>query len=514
MSNNIEMIGSYAFYGCTSLANISMSNSMKVIGADAFSDCISLVNIRIPESVTTIYKYAFCGCTSLKSIIIPENVTSIGRFAFGYCDNLKTVYYNAINCTCTEVISDDGASIYPLFYQGTQSNSIEKIIIGDKVTNIPEGIFAALYNIKEINIPDSVKIIEYNAFSRCNNVTKLNLGNGVEEIGKDCFDCLSISELTIPKSVKIIDAWAFYKCELLETLTISENVEIIGRLAFEDCTSLKTVYYNAINCKYYNYIYDSKYNPLFLQNDDSNTTIKNIIIGNRVENIPEGIFSYLSGITEITLPEKVTSIGCMAFKNCTNLETVYYNVINASYAGINESCSVIYPLFPDSNVTRLIIGNKVKKLDDGIFGYLDKITEITLPESLESIGAWTFSECTNLKTVYYDAINCSTDNIYKTVNGSAYALYPFQQQDSETNEIIVNNIKNIIIGENVEIINKQIFEYCGIETITIPKKVNYIATGVFWNCTNLKNITIKNSLENITLADNWTITGVTVTFQP
>ena len=128
--NSVTSIGYRAFYGCTSLASItvadnnqsycdvdgvlfnkdktelvqypagktsasySIPNSVTEIGDDAFSHCTSLASITIPDSVTSIGAYAFYGCTSLTSITIPDSVKSISSYgggAFVNCPNLKCV---------------------------------------------------------------------------------------------------------------------------------------------------------------------------------------------------------------------------------------------------------------------------------------------------------------------------------------------------------------------------------------------------------------------------------------
>jgi hypothetical protein len=48
--------------------------------------------VTIGNSVTSIGSYAFYGCTSLTSITIPESVTEIGVFTFNSCSSLKEVY--------------------------------------------------------------------------------------------------------------------------------------------------------------------------------------------------------------------------------------------------------------------------------------------------------------------------------------------------------------------------------------------------------------------------------------
>src|SRR5699024_440051 len=69
-------------------------SSVTSIGSYAFYGCSSLTSITIPSSVTSIGSSAFVYCRSLASITIPSSVTSIGWGAFYYCSRLQNVYYN------------------------------------------------------------------------------------------------------------------------------------------------------------------------------------------------------------------------------------------------------------------------------------------------------------------------------------------------------------------------------------------------------------------------------------
>ena len=81
-------IGTYAFYGFSSLASITLHDGVTSIGFYAFSGCASLTSITIPDGVTSIGAGAFYGRSSLASITLPSGVTSIGTSAFYGCSAL------------------------------------------------------------------------------------------------------------------------------------------------------------------------------------------------------------------------------------------------------------------------------------------------------------------------------------------------------------------------------------------------------------------------------------------
>ena len=93
---SVSSIGSYAFYNCTGLTNITIPDGITDIGALAFYNCTGLTNVTIPNGVIRIENKAFSGCTGLTgSITIPNSVTSIGMDAFGNCSSLTNIVFGS-----------------------------------------------------------------------------------------------------------------------------------------------------------------------------------------------------------------------------------------------------------------------------------------------------------------------------------------------------------------------------------------------------------------------------------
>ena len=76
----MNSIGKYAFYGCSSLTNITIPNSVTSIGNYAFSECSSITSITIPKYVTSIGDNAFLGCSSLTNIIVDPNNSKYSNY--------------------------------------------------------------------------------------------------------------------------------------------------------------------------------------------------------------------------------------------------------------------------------------------------------------------------------------------------------------------------------------------------------------------------------------------------
>lgn len=84
---NLVGIGSYAFYGCTSLQSISLGNGLNTIGNYAFSGCINMTSVGIDTSsnITAIGSHAFYDCERLTGFTVPINVRVLCDSAFESC---------------------------------------------------------------------------------------------------------------------------------------------------------------------------------------------------------------------------------------------------------------------------------------------------------------------------------------------------------------------------------------------------------------------------------------------
>ena len=165
--NSVTSIGSYAFYGCSSLTSITIPNSVTSIGSGAFYDCESLTSVTIPNSVTSIENRAFWGCESLTSVTIGNSVTSIGYGAFWYCKSLTSV------------------------------------TIGNSVTSIGEQAFENCSSLTSITIPNSVTSMGYSAFGGCSSLSSVtNYATQPQAIGEFVFRDVDLSpcQLYVPST--------------------------------------------------------------------------------------------------------------------------------------------------------------------------------------------------------------------------------------------------------------------------------------------------------------------------
>jgi len=127
---------------------------------------------------------------------------------------------------------------------------------------------------------------------------------------------------------------------------------------------------------------------------NSCNSLTNVTVPDSVTSIGRFAFGYCSNMTSVTIPDSVTSIGQDAFWGCSNLLSV---TIPDSVTSIENmtfrNCG---------NLASVIIGNKVKSIGRWAFRDCSNLTNVTIPNNLTQIGSWAFSGCSSLKSITFE----------------------------------------------------------------------------------------------------------------
>lgn len=375
---NIVAIGPGAFAGL-GFYSITIPDQIQVIGTGAFNGCTNLGEINIPEGLTRIAPMCFKN-TRLGSVTIPSTVTHIG-------------YESFCNAGITDVTLPAGlASISPKAFLNT--SRLSEIVIPDKVATIGSQAFmnctalskatlpAALESVSDelfandeqlesITIPQSVTAIGEKAFASCKNINSVTMGDRVTTIGTQAFaSCAALNSIAFSTGITTIGTQAFESCAALKSIALPDGITTIGEGAFKACSTLNTV------------------------------------------NIPASLTEIATetfastDISKIVIPAGVNSIGKDAFRNAgldsliindsdnlLQLTEITNQRLDTLYMGRNWAAES--PL----SISKAAFGSKVTAIpSDALSG---SITTLRLPASVSEIGENAFSRCTSLTRVEY-----------------------------------------------------------------------------------------------------------------
>lgn len=371
---------------------------------------------------------------------------------------------------------------------------------------IADGTFNGFTTLKNITLPSQVHTIGTAAFCGCTSLAGINIPDGVTTLNARVFEnCSSLTNIVIPSSVTRIGTGAFKGCKLLASAALPENVTSIGEQAFTGCTSLAGVEIpkgvtvlgaNAfgdcvgritINCN----IPDKAF---------VGAKFSRVVLGDDVTLIGAQAFKNCASLANINLREGVTSIGDEAFDGCTSLAGIVVpksvNKIGVRAFGgyadaITINCNIADDTFTGAKFTKVTLGESVASIGARAFENCSSLVSITLPEGLTTIAGAAFNGCTSLSDIV-------VPKSVITIGEYAFGEY--------AGEITINcNIADdtfvgakftkVVIGDGVTSIGDRAFENCAsLSSVTIPESVTSIGEQAFAGRTMLRSVVIPKSV--------------------
>ena len=126
------------------------------------------------------------------------------------------------------------------------------------------------------------------------------------------------------------------------------------------------------------------------------------INGVAVIEIRDNGFKKCTGLTSITIPNSVKTIGRSAFYECTSLTNI---TIPNSVKTIRS-----WAFYECTSLTNITIPNSVQNIEEGVFSHCTSLKNITIQGDVESIGKEAFGNCANLTSIHIPASVTSIEN--------------------------------------------------------------------------------------------------------
>lgn len=406
--DSVTEIGKRAFWNCQSLKTIDLPDQLQSIGDSAFVNCSTLTRVTLPEHATELGKEVFYSCDNLEDITFPSQITEIPSEFLKSCDNLKKI-------DIPKHVTKIGA------YSFAGCSSLQEIKIPDTVTEIggeEGGTFSSCGSLTEMEIPEKVTVIPQHTFSACHKLSKVVLPDGVEKIGDFAFQhCEELKDFVLPANVKTIGTMAFYECNALREIDIPDQVEEIGQNAFDESRGMMNISVSEGNVNYASYkgiLYNKDRTELLFCPDGYYGTVT---VHENAKKIEDQAFASCQNITEVILPEELTTIGDGAFKVCRKLVTIN---IPSSVKTIGEEAFCLCTNLPEIRIPGSVkeigygtfsqceslidvtLEKGVTTIEDFVFSYCDSLQSIIFPEGMNHIGVHAFYDCNHLSKAYFE----------------------------------------------------------------------------------------------------------------
>lgn len=423
--------------------SVVLPNTVTKINRNAFNSCSKITSVTVPNSVTEIVYGTFADCTSLKTVNLSSELTEIGEWAFAGCTSLTSI---------------------------TLPNKLESI---NSAAFRDSGL-------KSITIPDSVTWMSDEVFTG-SSIETAKLGSGLKNMGTSFMSCGKLKSVNIPAGIKDF-SHSFRWCESLSSVIFENGLDSISEGAFEGCTALTSISLPSS----LTYIDEFAFHE---------TGLKSVVIPNSVEWLGAYSFGFCKNLTTVTLGSGLTEVGEMVFEGS--------GVKNINWGANLESIS--YRSFANSELESVEIPNTVTSIMYFAFIDSDKLSNIKIPKSVQSVGQHSFDG-----TAWYNA----------QATGATYiddVLYRYKGDALEPTVVNIKNGTRLIAdsafehtGTEEDLYYKEVceeyggswyadkyYDLSGITQINIPNSVTNIGSYAFYNLPSITEITIPDSVTSV-----------------
>ena len=515
----IQEIKDSTFAYCNSLTDVIIPDSVTTIGAEAFLGCPLSSDFVLPKNISILGDGAFgrgCGITvpedhpyftvdeygvlfnrdktklalALLPIDgkyeVPEGVQTIQGWAFGGCKAMTEI-----------VFPDTVTEIGPYALCGTGMASVR---LPEGLTTIKEGLLASCKNLINVYIPDSVTRIEEKAFAFNYDLRVIRFSDNLQYIGEWAFQNVYMESVTLPDTLQEIAKGAFSTCSSLSNVYFYGTKEQWKSIKFgehnqELLDAILRTQYTPSNPPKEGYLsYAVKSGKVTITGCDpyasgeivipdtidgypvtiigqeaftNITGITKVTLPKHLEVIADFAFRY-SGVTEIVIPDSVTSLGFCAFDECWRLKEV------AVGAGITKIAAQTFHGCEQLEIATL--HNGITEIGQNAFKECHALKSIDLPASLKTIGGSAFNKCTSLTSIVIP------DGV------TVMSRFAFSGCSSLT---------EVVLPRWLTVIEDYAFRGCRLTQVQIPDLVTAIGEQAFGECTELTAITLPSVLTTI-----------------
>ena len=484
----VTTIGYRAFYMTSQLTKVTLPGTIRVIGDSAFQvswGTPKITELNLPEGLEEIGANAFYGIQV--DFKLPNSLKRIGESAFAHSGitevhfgpNIEFVEKRAFNfckkLTKAEVIpqTQDTEGLY------LYCDNLADVTIADGVERLPENCFFDCFALQSIVLPDSVKELGQSVFYGCDlsSLDFLNTGS-ITTLGEFCFaDNDNLHDIVIPDSVTYVGANQFFWCKYVKSITFGEKVAYVGtgtmstffidpsvervvpevRSATAGAAVRRSGFVGSMTRDGMNF--DVYCGSTFVQDGITYMPIS-------ATEVQVTDYNESTVFGSVTIPETVT---------CEGDETTY------------TVTSIADSLFKQKyNITEIHLPDTINTVGERAFDQIHGLNYINIPKSLTTITgiqAFGYGGWDNLEAGEWQVDTLYVPGTLRTWNQCAFSG---------------NKYETAVLGEGLEMVGSYgISNSNNLTTVEMADSVKYLKNNAFSSCTSLENVTLPEGLEYI-----------------
>jgi hypothetical protein len=385
-----------ALYLCGELVTDLVTPAGTPVAPFAFFGCTSIKNLTFSEGTTHIGEYAFAGCSAIETVRFSSTVEKVGIYAFDGCEAIKEVHAASVESWCQIEFWDEKSKVYistnPICYTNTL------LIDGKPVTDIV--------------IPGSVSEIKPFVFHLCNTLTSVTLEEGVRKVGTRAFwDCDSLVTVTLPSTIESIGYAGFLNLnESIET----QRINIASVDSFIKATQDTDLIQSNTEIYYGGELLTSVVIPFGIKTLGISFSgyrhLTEIIINGGVEEIVDGALKN-TPIESLIVPEGVTKIGAAAFMSCAQLsEVILPKSLETIGEGAFSGCT---------SLRSLELPEKIDIISEYLFSGCKNLRTLTIHPNIKTINLNAFIN-SGVKKINYLGTREDWKNVSTRVSSKDY----------------------------------------------------------------------------------------------
>lgn len=442
------------------------------------------------KPVTRIGNGAFAGCAGLTRVVVPASVTDIGNLAFATCDALTSIEFAGDAPTMGTGVFDAGmaARLVVGFHNGAAGFSAP-VWMGFASDNLDLDPEITVEQPPGTGLVAGTSTVDFGLVS---NRQRTSRTFTIRNTGTDLLTGLAITVTGMPDTngsefeLGGLDTTTLYPGEST-SLTVTMFPLLVGsrtavlHLASND--SDENPFDINLSAEVSNFVFTDEGTTITINRCVAATGVLNIpatIKGKPVTAIDVAAWSGLAGMTGLTIPAGVTSIGEPMCWDCGGLDAITVDAANPNYRSVdgvlfNRSLTDLLQV-PGNRAGSYSIPAGVTRIASGALVMCTKLTSVTIPPGVTSIGMGAFYRCSGLTEI---SIPTSVTSLGE---------YAFSE----------SGLTRVTVPATVTDLGSYAFSNCpALASVTVQPGVTRLGNNLFSNCAALREVALPNSLTAI-----------------